>query len=124
MISFTINYWLVNGTNQVETTNGFKDELFGFTAKPAKTVSWTVNYYLGQEHPDRLAFHRLRPRSGSARTYVSPQSVPLPMAALTSSTAMQLGRQTEADACCWKAITTSSVPGETPLPANPPRPLT
>ena len=50
---FTINYWVVNGTNQVEATNGFKDELFGFTATPVKTVSWTFNYYLGQEHPDR-----------------------------------------------------------------------
>jgi len=50
---FTVNYWLVNGTNQVEATNGFKDELFGFTAKPSKNITWTVNYYLGQEHPDR-----------------------------------------------------------------------
>jgi Putative beta-barrel porin-2, OmpL-like. bbp2 len=50
---FTFTYWLVNGTNQSEATNGFKDELFGFTAKPAKTVTWVVNYYLGQEHPDR-----------------------------------------------------------------------
>jgi hypothetical protein len=51
---FTINYWVVNGTNQVEATNGFKDELFGFVAKPSKTVTWTMNYYLGQEHADRL----------------------------------------------------------------------
>ena len=50
---FSINYWIVNGTNQVEATNGFKDQLFGFTAKPRKAMSWTVNYYLGQEHPDR-----------------------------------------------------------------------
>src|SRR5579864_260573 len=50
---FSLNYWIVNGTNQVEATNGFKDELFGFTAKPQKSVAWTVNYYLGQEHPDR-----------------------------------------------------------------------
>src|ERR1700675_469433 len=50
---FTLNYWVVNGTNQVEATNGFKDELFGFTAKPAKNVVWIMNYYLGQEHPDR-----------------------------------------------------------------------
>ena len=50
---FTLNYWVVNGTNQVEATNGFKDELFGFTAKPSKNVAWTMNYYLGQEHPDR-----------------------------------------------------------------------
>jgi hypothetical protein len=52
---FTLNYWVVNGTNQVEATNGFKDELFGFTAKPSKKVVWTMNYYLGQEHPDRTA---------------------------------------------------------------------
>lgn len=50
---FSLNYWIVNGTNQVEATNGFKDELFGFTARPQKSVAWTVNYYLGQEHPDR-----------------------------------------------------------------------
>ena len=50
---FTINYWVVNGTNQVEATNGFKDELFGFVYKPTKTITWTSNYYLGQEHPDR-----------------------------------------------------------------------
>jgi hypothetical protein len=51
---FSVNYWVVNGTNQVEATNGFKDELFGFTAKPANSVTWTGNYYLGQEHPDRV----------------------------------------------------------------------
>lgn len=50
---FTVNYWIVNGTNQVEATNGFKDELFGFLAKPTKSIAWTANYYLGQEHPDR-----------------------------------------------------------------------
>jgi hypothetical protein len=48
-----LNYWVVNGTNQVEATNGFKDELFGFTATPNKKITWNVNYYLGQEHPDR-----------------------------------------------------------------------
>jgi hypothetical protein len=52
---FGINYWVVNGTNQAEATNAFKDELFGFTAAPVKTLSWTVNYYFGQENPDRAA---------------------------------------------------------------------
>jgi Putative beta-barrel porin-2, OmpL-like. bbp2 len=51
---FSLNYWVVNGTNQVEATNGFKDELFGFNFKPRKNVTWTMNYYLGQEHPDRV----------------------------------------------------------------------
>jgi Putative beta-barrel porin-2, OmpL-like. bbp2 len=46
------NYWLVNGTNQTEPTNSYKDELFGFTAQPARHISWTTNYYVGQDHPD------------------------------------------------------------------------
>jgi hypothetical protein len=50
---FSVDYWVVNGANQVESTNGFKDELFGFTANPAKSITWTSNYYFGQEHPDR-----------------------------------------------------------------------
>ena len=50
----TLNYWVVNGTNQAEATNGYKDELFGFTATPNKKITWNVNYYLGQEHPDRV----------------------------------------------------------------------
>ena len=49
----TLNYWVVNGTNQAEATNGYKDELFGFTATPNKKITWNVNYYVGQEHPDR-----------------------------------------------------------------------
>ena len=47
-----LNYWIVNGTNQTEPTNGFKDELFGFVLTPNKNISWTMNYYIGQEHPD------------------------------------------------------------------------
>jgi len=47
-----VNYWLVNGTNQSEPTNSYKDELFGFTAQPTKNILWNFNYYLGQDHPD------------------------------------------------------------------------
>jgi hypothetical protein len=50
--ALTLNWWIDNGTQQTEAFNGFKDELFGFAATPRKTVLWTVNYYLGQEHPD------------------------------------------------------------------------
>ena len=49
-----LNYWVVNGTNQSEPTNGYKDELFGFVLTPTKTVTWTSNYYLGQEHPNTV----------------------------------------------------------------------
>ena len=47
-----VNYWLVNGTNQSEPTNSYKDELFGFAAQPAKSILWNFNYYIGQDHPD------------------------------------------------------------------------
>ena len=62
-----LNYWIVNGTNQVEPTNGFKDELFGFVLTPVKTVSWTMNYYLGQEHPDADAGCHLWSSARAAR---------------------------------------------------------
>ncbi len=54
--ALTVNYWLTNGTQQTEAFNNFKDELFGFVATPRKNISWTVNYYLGQEHPDVVYF--------------------------------------------------------------------
>ncbi len=47
-----VNYWLVNGTQQTEPTNSYKDELFGLALEPKKNLSWTVNYYVGQDHPD------------------------------------------------------------------------
>ncbi len=47
-----LNYWITNGTQQTEPFNGFKDQLFGLNIAPHKNVAWTVNYYLGQEHPD------------------------------------------------------------------------
>ncbi|HUA18838.1 MAG TPA: outer membrane beta-barrel protein [Bryobacteraceae bacterium] len=54
--ALSLNYWVVNGTDQTEPFNGFKDELFGLVVQPQKTVSWTVNYYLGQEHADVIYF--------------------------------------------------------------------
>jgi Putative beta-barrel porin-2, OmpL-like. bbp2 len=50
-----VNYWIVNGTNQSEPTNSYKDELFGFTAQPKKNILWNLNYYIGQDHPDVTA---------------------------------------------------------------------
>ncbi len=54
MLAF--NYWIVNGTQQTEPFKGFKDQFFGLTIQPMKTITWNVNYYLGQEHPDVLFF--------------------------------------------------------------------
>ena len=49
-----VNYWIVNGTEQSEPTNSYKDELFGLGLQPTKNISWTVNYYVGQDHPDTV----------------------------------------------------------------------
>jgi hypothetical protein len=48
---FSVNYWVTNGINQTEPFKAYKDQMFGFAVQPAKTVNWTVNYYLGEEHP-------------------------------------------------------------------------
>ena len=58
----TLNYWMTNGTQQTEAFNNFKDELVGLSLAPRKNVSWNINYYLGQEHPDVVFFN------GSATT--------------------------------------------------------
>ena len=49
---FGLNYWVINGTDQTEPTNAFKDQFVGLALTPRKTINWNVNYYLGQEHPD------------------------------------------------------------------------
>ncbi len=47
-----LNYWMVNGTEQTEPFNGYKDQLVGFVLQPSRKLSWTSQYYRGQEHPD------------------------------------------------------------------------
>jgi Putative beta-barrel porin-2, OmpL-like. bbp2 len=50
--ALTLNYWITNGTQQTEAFNNFKDQMAGLVLQPSKTLTWTANYYLGQEHPD------------------------------------------------------------------------
>jgi hypothetical protein len=47
-----INAWITNGTQQTEAFNNYKDQLLGFVLTPTPAVTWTFNYYQGQEHPD------------------------------------------------------------------------
>jgi hypothetical protein len=51
-----VNYWVVNGTNQSEPFNGFKDEFIGLAVTPTKNISWNIQYYIGMEHPDVMFF--------------------------------------------------------------------
>jgi Putative beta-barrel porin-2, OmpL-like. bbp2 len=67
-----VSYWLVNGTQQAEAFNYFKDQLLGLTVKPASSVTWTLNYYLGQEHPDVVYF----PNGGGSPDLPTLQGVP------------------------------------------------
>jgi len=47
-----INYWITNGIQQTEPFNSFKDQMVGLVFTPQKIITWNINYYLGQEHPD------------------------------------------------------------------------
>ena len=49
---WAVNLWVVNGTNQTEAFNNYKDQMFGIAFTPTAAIGWTLNYYQGQEHPD------------------------------------------------------------------------
>jgi Putative beta-barrel porin-2, OmpL-like. bbp2 len=66
------NYWIVNGTNQSEPFNGFKDQFFGFVVTPNKNITWNVQYYLGQEHADAEYF----PNGGAPANAPTLQGLP------------------------------------------------
>jgi outer membrane murein-binding lipoprotein Lpp len=46
------NLWITNGTDQTEAFNNYKDQLIGMVLTPTPDLSWTINFYNGQEHPD------------------------------------------------------------------------
>ena len=48
----TLMYMLVNGIQQTEEFNDFKSNHFAAVLAPVTNVSWTVNYYFGQEQSD------------------------------------------------------------------------
>ncbi|MBP7778801.1 MAG: porin [Acidobacteria bacterium] len=45
-------YMLTNGTQQTEEFNDFKSNHVAAIVKPMAAVTWTANYYFGQEQPD------------------------------------------------------------------------
>ena len=51
---FAVNLWITNGTQQTEAFNNYKDQLVGLVLTPSPALSWTLNVYRGQEHPDVL----------------------------------------------------------------------
>jgi hypothetical protein len=49
---WALNLWIVNGTEQTEAFNNYKDQLLGLVLTPTPAITWTLNLYQGQEHPD------------------------------------------------------------------------
>ena len=48
----TVIYMLTNGIQQTEDFNNFKSSHFAAIVKPVGSVTWTTNYYFGQEQAD------------------------------------------------------------------------
>jgi Putative beta-barrel porin-2, OmpL-like. bbp2 len=48
----SVMYMLVNGIQQTEEFNNFKSNQFATVLKPTSQLTWTVNYYFGQEQSD------------------------------------------------------------------------
>jgi Putative beta-barrel porin-2, OmpL-like. bbp2 len=48
----TLMYMLTNGIQQTEDFNNFKSNHVAAIVKPTSALTWTLNYYAGQEQPD------------------------------------------------------------------------
>ena len=48
----SLMYMLTNGIQQTEDFNDFKSNHFAAIVKPTSALTWTVNYYMGQEQSD------------------------------------------------------------------------
>ncbi len=48
----TVMYMLTNGIQQTEDFNDYKSNHFTAIIKPTGSITWTTNYYFGQEQPD------------------------------------------------------------------------
>ena len=63
---FAVNLWITNGTEQTEAFNNYKDQLLGVVLTPIPAISWTLNLYKGQEHPDVV--YLMNPAPGQTQT--------------------------------------------------------
>jgi hypothetical protein len=73
----TLGYMLVNGAQQSEDFNGFKSQHFQAIVKPTARLTWTANYYFGQEQRDVVAvlnpgFPTIPSQPGLPTTNISP----------------------------------------------------
>lgn len=96
-------YMLTNGAQQTEDFNGFKSQHFSFVIKPNSIVTWTANYYVGQEQRDVSAV--LNPGLPTAPTQ--------PGLPVTNITPMPDGREHILDSyVTWNATPKLTLVGE------------
>ena len=81
---FSVQHWLVNGANQTEDFNGYKSNAFLFTINPKKSITWNVNYYVGQE--SRALVPDYNPTVPILPTQPGLSTTPLPGPALNGRT--------------------------------------
>ena len=92
----SVNLWITNGANQTESFNNYRSQLLGLVITPTPQITWTTNFYNGQEHPDVIYLHRpgrdrLCCRTSKALIYC--RSRTHRRASSTSSTATPPGRR-------------------------------
>ena len=75
-----VNLWITNGTDQTEAFNNYKDQLLGLVITPTSNLSWTLNFYNGQEHPDVVYIQSPTPAQttlpNQQGTYIQPITNP------------------------------------------------
>jgi hypothetical protein len=71
------NLWITNGTNQTEAFNNYKDQLIGLAVTPTADLSWTINFYNGQEHPDVIYLQSPGPEQKNPPNEQGPYSLPI-----------------------------------------------
>ena len=118
-----LNYWIVNGTNQTEPTNGFKDEMFGFVLTPEQDHQLDHELLLRPGASRCRSDCHLRSGSRAAGPVLRRRSVRRPTASCTSSTAMywqttpKLTLQLEGDYVIQR-LWANAGPGQSSAPAH------
>ena len=73
-----VNLWITNGTEQTEAFNNYKDQMFGVVLTPTPAITWTINHYQGQEHPDVIYIQNPTPTQQKLPTQQGTAILPIP----------------------------------------------
>ena len=73
-----VNLWITNGTEQTEAFNNYKDQMFGVVLTPTPAITWTINHYQGQDHPDVIYIQNPTPTQQKLPTQQGTAILPIP----------------------------------------------